>query len=35
VVDEDRPEPIHWQTLTIDGQTITRSARLPRVIFMR
>ena len=35
VVDEDRPEPIHWQTLATDGQTITRSARLPRVIFMR
>ena len=34
-VDEDRPEPIHWQTLATDGQTITRSARLPRVIFMR
>jgi flagellar motility protein MotE (MotC chaperone) len=35
VVDEDRPEPIHWHTLATDGQTITRSARLPRVIFMR
>lgn len=35
VVDEDGLEPIHWQTLATDGQTITRSARLPRVIFMR
>ncbi|MEY4506568.1 MAG: hypothetical protein RL297_1146 [Pseudomonadota bacterium] len=34
-VDEDRPEPIHWHTLATDGQSITRSARLPRVIFMR
>jgi flagellar motility protein MotE (MotC chaperone) len=34
-VDEDRPEPIHWQTVSADGQEITRGARLPRVIFMR
>ena len=35
VVDEETSEPIHWQTLTTDGREITRSARLPRVIFMR
>ena len=35
VVDEDTLEPIRWQTLAQDGQPITRSARLPRVIFMR
>ena len=35
VVDEDTPEPIHWQAVTTDGQAITRCARLPRVIFMR
>lgn len=35
VVDEDTPEKIHWQTVDADGQAITRSARLPRVIFMR
>ena len=35
VVDENTPEPICWQTLAADGQAITRSARLPRVIFMR
>lgn len=35
VVDEDTPEPICWQTVAANGQTITRSARLPRVIFMR
>ena len=35
VVDEDTPEAIHWQTKAADGQAITRSARLPRVIFMR
>jgi len=34
-VDEDTPEPIRWQTLSADGREITRSARLPRVIFMR
>ena len=26
---------IRWQTVATDGQAITRSARLPRVIFMR
>lgn len=35
VVDEDTPEPIRWQSVATDGQTIARSARLPRVIFMR
>ena len=35
VVDEDTPEPIRWQRMATDGQAITRSARLPRVIFMR
>ena len=35
VVDEDTPDPIRWQTVAMDGQAITRSARLPRVIFMR
>jgi len=35
VVDEDTPEPIRWLTVAADGQAITRSARLPRVIFMR
>jgi len=35
VVDEDTPEPIRWQALAKDGQAITRSARLSRVIFIR
>lgn len=36
VVDEDTLEPIRWQTVASDdGQAIIRSARLPRVIFMR
>lgn len=35
VVDEDTPEAIRWQAVATDGQEITRSARLPRVIFMR
>ena len=35
VVDEDTPEPIRWQRWAADGQAITRSARLPRVIFTR
>ena len=35
VVDEDTPESIRWQTVARDGQAIIRSARLPRVIFMR
>jgi len=35
VVDEDTPEPISWQAVTLDGSELTRSARLPRVIFIR
>lgn len=35
VVDEDAPEPIHWQALTDRGEPISRRACLPRVIFMR
>ena len=33
VADEQVPEPIRWQTLGVNGQAITRSAQLPRVIF--
>ena len=35
VVDEDTPETIRWQAADTDSQALTRSARLPRVIFMR
>jgi len=35
VVDEATPEPVRWTTVATDGQAIIRSARLPRVIFMR
>jgi len=35
VVDEDIAERIHWQAQTADGATLTRTARLPRVIFTR
>ena len=35
VVDENTPERIEWQAVATDGQTINRSARLPRVIFVR
>lgn len=35
VVDEDTFEPVRWNTVATDGQAIIRSARLPRVIFMR
>lgn len=35
VVDEDTPEPVDWPARTADGAPITRSARLPRVIFVR
>jgi flagellar motility protein MotE (MotC chaperone) len=35
VVDEDTQETIHWQAVGSDGAELTRSARLPRVIFMR
>lgn len=34
-VDEDTLEPVGWQALGVDGLQLTRSARLPRVIFMR
>ncbi|MDD2720223.1 MAG: DUF3375 domain-containing protein [Gallionella sp.] len=34
-VDEYTPEPIRWLAETDEGKTLTRSARLPRVIFMR
>ncbi|MDR1463002.1 MAG: DUF3375 domain-containing protein [Azoarcus sp.] len=35
-VDEDRVEPIRWQAAASDGQDVViRSARLPRVIFIR
>ena len=34
-VDEHTHETIRWQALAADGQECTRSARLPRVIFMR
>ena len=33
VADEQTPDPIRWQTIAPDGQAITRSAQLPRVIF--
>jgi len=35
VVDEDTPEAIHWQAEDEQGEAVTRTARLPRVIFMR
>lgn len=35
VVDEDTPEAIHWQTEDDRGEAVSRTARLPRVIFMR
>lgn len=35
VVDEDTVESISWQTIANDGQTTTRIAKLPRVIFVR
>jgi hypothetical protein len=35
VVDEGTPESIRWQAVAADGVALTRSARLPRVIFMR
>ena len=34
-LDEATPEPIEWQASAADGSTVTRRARLPRVIFMR
>ena len=35
VVDEETSESIRWQAVAEDGVELTRSARLPRVIFMR
>ncbi|MGF1643707.1 MAG: DUF3375 domain-containing protein [Thiotrichales bacterium] len=35
VMDEDSPESVHWQARAATGEPVTRSARLPRVIFMR
>lgn len=35
VVDEETPALIHWESVGVEGQAITRSARLPRVIFTR
>lgn len=35
VVDEDTLESIRWQAVARDGLELTRSARLPRVIFIR
>lgn len=35
VVDEDTYEPIHWEAVASDGRAVKRSARLPRVIFIR
>jgi flagellar motility protein MotE (MotC chaperone) len=35
VVDENTPEVIVWETLASDGAPIRKTARLPRVIFVR
>jgi hypothetical protein len=35
VVDEDTLEPVRWQVVADDGATLTRTARLPRLIFTR
>jgi Protein of unknown function (DUF3375) len=35
IVDEDAPEPIHWQVITDSNEILARNARLPRIIFMR
>lgn len=35
VVDEDTLEEIHWQAEDDRGEAVSRTARLPRVIFMR
>lgn len=32
---EDTPEPISWQTLAEDGGALHKTARLPRIIFVR
>ncbi|MCL2635773.1 MAG: DUF3375 domain-containing protein [Betaproteobacteria bacterium] len=34
-VDEGAQETIHWQSLAADGEAVQRTARLPRVIFVR
>ena len=35
IVDESVEEPIRWQARDADGTTVTREARMPRVIFTR
>jgi hypothetical protein len=35
LVDETVEEPVRWQTMNPNGETIVREARLPRVIFTR
>ncbi|HET9034510.1 MAG TPA: DUF3375 family protein, partial [Dokdonella sp.] len=35
VVDEDTLEPVRWQTMAEDGTALTRTARLPRLVFTR
>lgn len=35
IVDEGTTEPIRWQRVNTEDQIVTRSARLPRVIFSR
>ncbi len=35
VIDENAPEPIQWPAQTASGDPVTRTAHLPRVIFMR
>jgi hypothetical protein len=35
VIDEAVEENLSWQGVDRDGQTVTRRARLPRVIFVR
>ncbi len=34
-MDENTPEPVTWQSLAADGEPVTRSAHLPRVIYLR
>lgn len=34
-VDEDSPETIYWKIVSASGEPLTRSARMPRVIFLR
>lgn len=34
-VDEDSPETIYWKVVSASGESLTRSARMPRVIFLR